>query len=79
MSTSSEPLAYTVKEAAKLCGLSSDMIYELCRQDIFPHLRVGARKIIIPKRRLEAWLNGSVMYEPVLGGVESAIRDGKGA
>ena len=72
MAATHEPLAYTVKEAAELCGLSPDMIYELCRQDAFPHIRVGARKIIIPKRKLEACLNGSALYEQDRRGVESA-------
>ena len=69
-----ETLAYTVKEAASLCGLSPDMVYELCRQDAFPHIRLGAREIIVPKRRLEAWLNGSSLGEPIGAAVESRIR-----
>lgn len=52
-----EPLAYTVKEAAELCGMSVDMVYELCRRNAFPHIRVSERRIIVPRRRLEAWLN----------------------
>jgi excisionase family DNA binding protein len=55
-----ENLAYTVKEAADLCGLSVDMVYELCRQGQFPHIRVSERRIIVPRRRLEAWLNGGL-------------------
>ena len=55
-----EPLAYSVQEAAELCGLSVDMVYELCRQERFPHIRVSERRIIVPKRRLEAWLNGGL-------------------
>ena len=57
----SSALAYSVQEASELIGLSKDMIYELCRRGEFPHIRVGNRKIIIPKRRLEAWLDGGIL------------------
>ncbi|HXH05386.1 MAG TPA: helix-turn-helix domain-containing protein [Vicinamibacterales bacterium] len=54
---SGEPLTYTVEEAAQLCQLSPDAVYEACRRGEFPHVRIG-RRIRIPRRRFEAWLNG---------------------
>lgn len=51
-------LAYTVPEVAQLLGLSIDKVYELVRANIIPHLRLG-RRIIIPRKRFEAWLNSS--------------------
>jgi excisionase family DNA binding protein len=58
MAQSRDRLAYTVPEAAELTGLSTDRIYELCRQGLFPHRRVGERQVLIPKRGLERWING---------------------
>lgn len=51
-------LAYTVPEVAQLLGLSTDKVYELVRGNIIPHIRLG-RRIIIPRKRFEAWLNNS--------------------
>lgn len=51
-------LAYTVPEAAELTGLTTDRIYQLCRENQFPHRRVGERQLLIPKRGLERWING---------------------
>lgn len=53
-----ERLAYTVVEAAELTGLSTDRIYQLCREGRFPHRRVGERQVLIPKRGLDRWING---------------------
>jgi hypothetical protein len=32
-------------------------VYEACRRGEFPHVRIG-RRIRIPRRCFEAWLNG---------------------
>jgi len=69
---SPQPLAYSVREAAELCGLSVDMVYELCRQQLFPHIRVGSRKIIVPKHGLQAWLDGASASRPEIRVVESS-------
>ena len=54
----SERLAFTVAEVAELTGLSTDRIYELCRRGEFPHVRIGERQILVPRRKLEQWLQG---------------------
>jgi excisionase family DNA binding protein len=52
-----QPDVYTVAEAAALLGISEDAIYEDCRRGCFPHVKVG-RRVLIPRRRFEAWLDG---------------------
>lgn len=50
-------LAYTAREVAAMLGVSERHVYESCRRDELPHLRIG-RRVIFPKRRFEQWLNG---------------------
>lgn len=52
------PLALTVKEAAKLVGLSPARIYEGVRRNELPSLRMGSR-ILIPTHELMELLSGS--------------------
>ena len=52
-----ERQAYTVTEAAETLGLSVDAVYEGVRRGEIPSVRIG-RRIVIPRRRFEAWLNG---------------------
>ncbi|MFC1977063.1 helix-turn-helix domain-containing protein [Chloroflexota bacterium] len=51
-------LTLTVKETAKQLGCSKGKMYELIRQELIPHLHLGARRIVVPKvalyRMLEA-------------------------
>jgi excisionase family DNA binding protein len=54
--TVTDRIAFTVSEAASMTGLSTDRIYQLCREGKFPHVRVGERQILIPRRKLERWL-----------------------
>jgi excisionase family DNA binding protein len=51
-------MAYSAAEVSELTGLSTDRIYELCRRGKLPHVRVGERQILIPRRKLERWLEG---------------------
>ncbi|XUX01230.1 MAG: helix-turn-helix domain-containing protein [Dehalogenimonas sp.] len=52
-----EKLVYSVKEAARLLGVSDNHAYELVRQNILPSQRLG-KKIVIPKGRLAKFLEG---------------------
>jgi excisionase family DNA binding protein len=48
-------LTLTVKEAARLLGLGETKTYNLARDGKIPALRFG-RRIVIPRRRFERWL-----------------------
>jgi len=54
-----EPAVLTVNEALKLIGraLSRAGLYNAIARGLVPHRRVG-RKILIPKARFLAWLEG---------------------
>ncbi|MGI5846319.1 MAG: helix-turn-helix domain-containing protein [Alphaproteobacteria bacterium] len=48
-------LTVSVDEAAQLLGINRVTVYRLARQKDFPAVFVG-RRILIPKRGLEEWL-----------------------
>ena len=52
----SEQLTYSVREAAKLLGLSRNSAYQACLKGEIPHLKIGKR-ILIPRVQLERMLN----------------------
>ena len=43
-------------EAAKQLHISRTKMYELLRQNVIPHVRLG-RRILIPTKELERWLH----------------------
>ncbi len=55
MSNSQEPLLFTVPEAASILRISRNSAYELLRQNVVPHIRLG-RRILVPKQALELWI-----------------------
>lgn len=54
-----ENIFLTVEEASKLLQLSKRYVYNLCRTDNFPVVRVG-RKVLIHREGLEAWVRSKV-------------------
>jgi excisionase family DNA binding protein len=46
----------TVQKAAKMLGLTTDVLYRLCRQKQFPHLRLGQSKIMIARSVVDNWI-----------------------
>lgn len=52
-------LTYTVEEAAQVLGVSRGLAYELVRTGRIPSVRLGQRRIIIPRGSLEAFLNSA--------------------
>lgn len=50
-----EKIALNVTEAAALLGISRPTMYQLCRRDDFPALRVGNRTLI-SRAGLERWV-----------------------
>ncbi len=57
-------IAYTVKETAKLLGVSEASVYLMCYNKQIAHNRImgrgcqGKGKILISHKAIEAWLEG---------------------
>lgn len=51
------PLTLTVNQVAKLLGVSRRVAYNLMRQRGFPSVRVGEKRIIIPRDHFLRWLD----------------------
>jgi excisionase family DNA binding protein len=49
------PEVLTAEEAAQLLRVSPSHLYEMCRQGVIPHRRLG-RRIIISRQALMEWL-----------------------
>lgn len=55
-----ERLALTVSETAQALGVSTKFVYQLVKQNNIPALRVGERRLLIPRDGLQKWLtNGA--------------------
>jgi len=57
----SERLTYSVEEAAQLLGIGRGLAYEMVRQGALPGLRLGQRRILVPRGALETLLGTSSM------------------
>lgn len=55
--SSTDRLVYSPEEVARLLGLHANSVYSLLKSGTLPAVRAG-RRWLIPKRRLEAWLEG---------------------
>lgn len=53
----SESLVLNVPEAGKLLNVSRATAYDLARRGILPTLRLGPRRIVVPRRALERLLD----------------------
>jgi len=65
-------LAYSVKEAAAITGLSRDLLYDQMRTGKLAYRKVGRRRIIT-RQHLKAFLTDEASGRPVLtiaGGVD---------
>ncbi|MBQ0902649.1 helix-turn-helix domain-containing protein [Micromonospora sp. U21] len=67
-----EPVTYTVREVAKLLGISLGSTYALVRDGTIPATRLGGRWLI-PRARFHAWLDG-VTEQPAATGTEHGRR-----
>lgn len=56
--TLAERPTLSVAETAELLGISRWLVQQAVRDGSLPSVRVG-RRILIPRTRLDAWLNGS--------------------
>lgn len=45
----------TVKETAEYLGVSTDLIYVLCRENRIRHFRIGSR-ILFKKHAIDQWI-----------------------
>jgi len=50
-------LTITIQEAAKLLGISRNLAYELAKTGTIPCLKLGSRRILVPKKALEEMLS----------------------
>ena len=53
-----EKLTYSVKEASRLLGVSSNHLYEMARQKQIPVLKLGKR-LLIPRKALNEFLESA--------------------
>lgn len=53
------PLTLSVYQVADLLNISLRVAYALTKQKGFPAVRVGERRLVIPRDRLLQWLNES--------------------
>lgn len=58
------PFVLTVREAAEVLRVDRNLAYELCRQGVIPHVRLGNR-IRIRRDALLAWLVEREHVRPV--------------
>lgn len=47
---------FDVKGCAEYLRICTKAVYGLCREPGFPAVRVSPRRIVIPRRQLDAWL-----------------------
>lgn len=52
-------LTYTVAEAASALGISRGLAYEMVKEGSLPGLRLGQRRILVPRGALDALLSSS--------------------
>ena len=52
-----EKMTVSVEEMAALIGVSRSVAYQLVKEPGFPSIRVGGRRLIIPVKSLERWLD----------------------
>ena len=50
------PLTLNVVDVAKALGISKAKAYELCNSEGFPCVRIGKRRLIIPKAAFVEWM-----------------------
>lgn len=56
LSSSPPRLTYTVEETAQALGISRGLAYEMVREGTLPSLRLGERRIVVPRAALDSLL-----------------------
>lgn len=53
-------MAYTVKEASEMLGISKSRLYEMVQFGEIPYMKIGG-KILLPKKEFESWLQSQIV------------------
>jgi len=59
MRTDKNKACYTVPELATKLGLSVETIYRSIRRKQIPHIKIGDRRLILPKTAIDKWLESA--------------------
>ena len=54
------PVCLNVSDVAKFLGVSRTVAYKLVRQPGFPSIRVGEKRIVIPKSKFIEWMDKQI-------------------
>jgi excisionase family DNA binding protein len=54
------PVCLNVPDVAKYLGVSRTVAYKLVRQPGFPSIRVGEKRIVIPRDKFKEWIEKQV-------------------
>jgi excisionase family DNA binding protein len=54
------PVCLNVPDVAKYLGVSRSVAYKLVRQPGFPSIRVGEKRIVIPRDKFKEWIEKQV-------------------
>jgi excisionase family DNA binding protein len=71
-------LAYSVDEAARLTGLSRDLLYDEMRRGHLDYLKVGRRRLIT-RQHLEQFLGMTLGHQPPTPGSTASGKAGASA
>lgn len=59
VTTKANRLTVTIDEAAEILGIGRTLAYEMVRRGELPHLRLGPRKLVVPKKALDQLLESA--------------------
>ena len=63
----SEQLLLTVTQAGALLGFGRSTVYELIKEGQIPVVRLGPRRVRVPRRELERWIADRTVKPKVQG------------
>ncbi len=52
----SKPTVYSLKDTARVLGISMPLMYQLARRADFPAIKISDRRIVVPSASLDMWL-----------------------
>jgi excisionase family DNA binding protein len=67
-----ERLTLTMLEAAHLLGVSRGLAYDLASQGKIPVIRVGQKRLLVPRKALEDFLAGK--WQPAQAGDDDNVK-----
>lgn len=56
-----EKMVLSVGEAAQALGVGVNLAYDLVRQGVLPSIRLGAKRIVVPRAALEEFIRESAL------------------